>query len=719
MSGVYNGIWRDYSSSSIITGTTLTLDVAGANYVLSALTFLVTIAGASFWNITAFVLHHFLTKKRSPDDVDLQHRVLLRNAPTVGSSIIWLVKIHLAWSSKKRKGLWLGTLILLLPALLTFLLFSAASILTSRVANKSYAGALAPILPSACGKIQYYNDTSSAAMSWTQSKSLNDTLRARSYVREFYFGAMSSASQFSVFPRAILPYTSSYDASCPFPNTSRCSLGEDKAFSVTTKLLDSHTDLGINAPPADRIQFQMEMVCSPLDIRDRIVTSQYNSQVSDYIFLGPLIGGSNSTYGALHEVVSTPLDYHLFSVSDLEYDTVPGALGWLPISDLNATKADNAVFFLSQYSVTYLSPVNDPFYAAHWALNFSQTSGPLEVRYAPDSLTTALGCTSQYVFCNPTSGHCTDPDSLISVSTPMFYPDVWSSSSTTTAQQQTRDRIVAGLMSGSPTMAAIAIGKQALWASGDLFYTISPGLPDYQWTYEVLGWFQTNLAMLQGHVLEFATKAGITPLPASLGGVADPITAQVDPNDKDLVAIRDAQRNQCYNQLVATTGLVQNFSFLGIMIIVCGSALIVLLDWSLESLVKLFARLRKTSSPSTGKLARETDGNLHLLRIALSDSGSGNEDTETTRWKMGFMDVPVRKPAQKHAARPTIVGDVAVFDSPARISVMEDASTLRSSVTAPFLSPKPSDAAAYHTQTGWIQTSPGWDHEATLYGSHP
>lgn len=309
---IATGLWNDHSRS-VVAGATLTLTVDDANYLLSALTFLVTLAASSFWNITVFVLHHLQARKTDPDDVDLQHRVILRNPASAGGSIVSLLKVYMAWRKRKRSGLLASTCVLLVPAVLVLVCFSAASILTSRVANKSYSGTLARLAPSSCGNLWFNNDTRIEAQAWRYNKLLNDTLRARAYVRDFYYGSQSSDSAWSTFPRARLPYVWTAEAPCPFPNVSRCALGENGAASMTTSLLDSHKDLGINAPPGDRVSLQISITCSPLVIDDLLTTTETDNQTVVEVFMGPVTGTNwTSTNQALVEPSLSRATYQLW-----------------------------------------------------------------------------------------------------------------------------------------------------------------------------------------------------------------------------------------------------------------------------------------------------------------------------------------------------------------------------------------------------------------------
>jgi hypothetical protein len=293
MVGVLTGLWSDYSQPAALR-MTLTLPVNQSNYLLSALAVLVTLSAASFWNITAFVLHHYKSKNQAPDDVDLQHRVLLRNSGGAMASIVQLLKIQLAWSKKRGTSVLGRTLGLVIPPVAILLVFSVASIMTSRVANNSYDGILARASPDSCGVLRVNDRKDIESMRWKFFKAQNDSVRARAYVRDFYFGSLASGHLQSNFPRAVLSYSEAITTTCPFPNTTRCS-DPRGAISFTTKLMNSHDVLGINAPPENRIEVEATMTCSPINANDLVRIETYKGDQWVEFFMGP-VNNTNKPY---------------------------------------------------------------------------------------------------------------------------------------------------------------------------------------------------------------------------------------------------------------------------------------------------------------------------------------------------------------------------------------------------------------------------------------
>jgi len=222
--------------------------------------------------------------------------------------------------------------------------------------------------------------------------------------------------------------------------------------------------------------------------------------------------------------------------------------------------------------------------------------------------------------CNPTTGKCTTAggyawlqDSVLTDNTPGFNP----------AQQAAAGRLIIAIAATGTYSTVQVLGANALWANNLVWDgNLSPGLPDNQWQIEVLGWFQTSLARIQAYVVDFASNAG------KLGSLGTVVSPYVDRNELSM-----ALQNQCRNQLVQTAGEVQNFHFIGIVIIVCFSATLVLLDFALEPLAGLFCKHMRRDSPT--ERARQADDKLHLLRMALANGDSGD-------WELGKGGVPVR-----------------------------------------------------------------------------
>ncbi|KAH8648581.1 hypothetical protein BX600DRAFT_442867 [Xylariales sp. PMI_506] len=139
-----------------------------------------------------------------------------------------------------------------------------------------------------------------------------------------------------------------------------------------------------------------------------------------------------------------------------------------------------------------------------------------------------------------------------------------------------------------------------------------------------------------------AFRISIATTYASLG-IGGPHAGRLGAARKAYQALLD----QCTNQLVRTTGEVQSFSFLGVMLVVCVSAAVVLLNLVIEPVMGCCYSRRRRGGRGDGDgnksvplppaaVARQADSMLHLLRLALPNREGG-----TSRWEAGSWGVPV------------------------------------------------------------------------------
>jgi len=296
MVAIAAGLWWDYSKPSVLAATiTLPIDVGG--YLLSGLTLLVSVGGASFWNIVAFLLHHWRATGLPASTVYVQHQACLRNSANATRAIWEALKIHQAWAGKRPDRLAFQTCLVVIPAFLVWACFSTAALFTSSVTNKAYASVVARVQPQNCGFWNYNTTTTEGAIALARMR-IADTIQARSYASSFYANTTSLPVR-PVFSRSTLPYTIQRSAPCPIPAAERCSLGPDKAFRIESDFLDSHDMLGINARPEDRVTGQISLTCSPVRVKDLERRSPGTAGKDDVVIdflLGPIRHSSNYTY---------------------------------------------------------------------------------------------------------------------------------------------------------------------------------------------------------------------------------------------------------------------------------------------------------------------------------------------------------------------------------------------------------------------------------------
>jgi hypothetical protein len=169
------------------------------------------------------------------------------------------------------------------------------------------------------------------------------------------------------------------------------------------------------------------------------------------------------------------------------------------------------------------------------------------------------------------------------------------------------------------------MSQSALLAEDMLVYALMPSLPQNQWELEITLWFQTSLANMQAGLVEWPARQGHLQ-----SAYAKPIHGQEIVDDPP--GIRAAYVSQCKNQMIQSSGEVQSFSVLGLVIVFLMTGLLVLLAMSLEKCMFIL----RSGSTSDRTTSRQTDDKLHLLRIALESS-----EKSDIQWQSGTLEVPI------------------------------------------------------------------------------
>ena len=267
MDYVQTGLWQDQSHPGIM-GWTWTLTHNRANMLISALTFIVAMAGSCAWTLVALFCHSIIVGSgKNVDAVDLQHQVVLQNSASPLDAALDFIKIHLAWSrARTRRRFLFRTLVIVFVAVFVWTFFAAASVLTSFVVDNGPA-ALVRVAPYNCGLIEIQTaQTSHEANSAYQEKAINDTTKARNYAQDFYMGTSKLRTGNSIYPQTNLSIVVD-SGPCPAVNASRCSI-KAQPIRMTSGVINSHFDLGINAPSSDRISAQFRTTCAAVGIAD-------------------------------------------------------------------------------------------------------------------------------------------------------------------------------------------------------------------------------------------------------------------------------------------------------------------------------------------------------------------------------------------------------------------------------------------------------------------
>lgn len=306
-SQIYTGFWTNWSNGAI-RGATLTLSQSHGGVLIAFLAMFVSFIGGVFWTIISFAIHQINTTEPSQrrDALHYQRQITLRNEGP--ASAAWnFVKL---WKAHRKTTSWpaLRLLPCALLASLTLLLFYVSGIFTSYIT--SVPGNSTIVLGPHCGGYDFTHTSDASVQYSTIGKLIADTNEAATYVRQCYQGN-PSLLECGTFVRPSLPFTTTQNVSCPFASEV-CVYNDQSAFLMDTGLLDSHQDLGINAPPADRIHFRRAATCSPVAGRPFEWTTDSSFGPVSYIFAGETPSWDhNFTFSYIQNLASDNIGYIL------------------------------------------------------------------------------------------------------------------------------------------------------------------------------------------------------------------------------------------------------------------------------------------------------------------------------------------------------------------------------------------------------------------------
>jgi hypothetical protein len=206
-------------------------------------------------------------------------------------------------------------------------------------------------------------------------------------------------------------------------------------------------------------------------------------------------------------------------------------------------------------------PNSDPMFSANIYTNISTSSGELEW-YSSDYFVYVIGCTEQYQICNPnqrgpdgSSSHCTELGSVNGLLQESLNIGL------TNYQYATSSTITLAMRSSSIFYAVQGRGSAALKAQDTVFTRIQEAkIPDNQWQIEINGWFATAMAAMQFALVEKASG------PVNIIDFGGSIEAITIPGGEAI----------CKRQMIRNVSGYQNFSTLGVVIILLVGFILVL-----------------------------------------------------------------------------------------------------------------------------------------------
>lgn len=293
---VYTGPWIDWSHGQFF-GATITLPTQNGGFLLSFLTLYVTFAGSGFWSICAFLLHQAGAGQKLRNALHHQIQAILRNGGDE-LGVVWaLSRVSFAWR-RHRKHLHIRSLLLILFALAAKASWAFAGLFSSQVIKTSGSYLLLRGNSEQCGSWDFPSDQLGAFAS--ELKVANDTLTAASYARQCYGSNDRNPLQCSAYIHPQLHWTTDLNASCPF-ESGTCAFSDTAAYQMDTGLLNSHDDLGINAPKSERVAFRKVSTCAPLLMRPYARLENETVNGATFEFLRLYLGTQDPPYNWTYE----------------------------------------------------------------------------------------------------------------------------------------------------------------------------------------------------------------------------------------------------------------------------------------------------------------------------------------------------------------------------------------------------------------------------------
>jgi hypothetical protein len=284
----YVGAWTNWSELSSIRDQQVSNKVLGKGYVMSAtltlpsqygsvliafLALFVSWTGSQLWNIICYGVHQFRSNPGERDGIHHQIQAILRTG-LADLAMLWRL-MQMSWFWRKRTtNIWTRTSPLMLSCAMHFAIIAIAGLFSSRIADSSDQVLIKP--NGTCGWPDarfLFNRTSMETDDDINSlDSLTLSIRtaesaAKQYSRTCYPrldgfvpNLSSGACSSTVVP--FLNSTVNTSAACPFVSHA-C---DAPAISFDSGWIDSHTHLGINAPPKDRVQVRRVTTCAPVPL---------------------------------------------------------------------------------------------------------------------------------------------------------------------------------------------------------------------------------------------------------------------------------------------------------------------------------------------------------------------------------------------------------------------------------------------------------------------
>lgn len=504
--------------------------------------------------------------------------------------------------------------------------FLVAGIFVGRIVTSTGADSQMLLTAGDCGWLTPADPAGQDSALGMMHIAINASSVAMQYARQCYQEDTLSAVSCTTWPKPKLSYRVDKDQSCPFSGEAVCFEEKDSApITMLSSRLDSHIDLGINAPKRERLTLEKRATCAPLTyefVDDHVrlpPNTDSNIAIEEYHFGSWFQDDFNTTYSfqyapAVRQLGLNAVGYGLISF-DSPYPHTSASANWAPIAPFSQTPGDLSLILVLPNAVTFTGPVTDVMFQTVTKADSDVLGG---APYRPSRNVYALSCVEENKICNPNNDRCTGFQPSTNLTQALSGSNERGSLGQlelSPAKNATASRLIWGTI-GASMFSALHGVPNVLAAEGYLNQqTISQPVPKTQWQREVQGWFEASLSKLQ------LLQSVCVDMPRQY---VESHAVTIDfPDDIEL-------QRQCHQQRVAATQTHQNYSFFAIAVIAILSVLTPATSHFLPHLKHLLPACHPNGHRT---VSWQAEGLLQLHRMAM-------EGARFMGWEKQSADIP-------------------------------------------------------------------------------
>lgn len=297
---IYTGVWTNWSRGTIL-GPTLTTTKQYGNLLIAFTALFVTFVASRLWRICCLVLHRCYSTATGRSAIHHQRQVILRNSRAAESAFYEIISLLWTWRNSGIQHI-AGLMPLIIFSACYLAAFTAAGGFSSNISSS--IGDEVLLNGQNCGILMINNtvEGNSVTVEWLSVQSNS----AANYVQQCYHtNQTNSTTACNKFVRSSLPtHAINTTAECPFQH--QICRKPQSTLRLDSGYIDSHDDLGLNAPKNERLAYRYVLHCAPLETDNYTSHVEENGRGWDKYHYGTLvIGSTDNQTGSIDYIYKT------------------------------------------------------------------------------------------------------------------------------------------------------------------------------------------------------------------------------------------------------------------------------------------------------------------------------------------------------------------------------------------------------------------------------